>query len=294
MLTISVIVPQIMVGFSTGMLIFLLAIGLTLIFGVAKIVNFAHGLFYTLAAFLFFTLANRLRSVTGSFWLALLVIPLIVALIAGLMERFLIRPIYKREPIEQILLTYGLAIIISNLVLIIWGGAELSISTPDILSGGSFVLGFYFPNYRLFLILVGLLIALSVWFLINKTMIGSVIRASASNSEMANALGINVPLVLSGTFMFGSFLAGLGGVLVGPLEAIWWGMGIQAVILAFIVVVIGGGGTIGGCLLAALLIGIVESVGILFLPRYSLLFIYILMILVLIFRPWGLLGKPIR
>ena len=293
-MNISTLVLQSVVGISYGLDLFIAALGITLIFGVARVINFAHGAFYAVGAYACFSLTSWLVNVPGSFWLALLIGPVVVAIIAGLAEFFIIRRIYAREHLEQILLMYAIAIILGDIILIIYGGMERSVYTPDIFAGGVLVAGLYLPQYRLFLILLGLVMASGVWLLLNKTRMGAMTRAAASHPEMANALGVNVPIVFTGIFMLGCWLAGVGGVLIAPLEAIWPGMGMEVVILSFIIVVIGGGGTIGGCLLAAFIVGVVQSLGILFLPRFAMVFIYVIMIIILLFRPQGLMGRPVH
>lgn len=291
-MNISTLILQSVIGISYGMDLFIAALGITLIFGVARIVNFAHGSFFAVGAYICFSLTSRMSDVPGNFWLAVLIGPIIVAMIGGLAERFILRRIYDREHLEQILLMYAMAIILNDVIFISYGGAERTVSTPDLLSGGVPIMGLYLPVYRLFLILFGLFMALAIWMVLNKTRAGAMTRAAASQPEMANAIGMNVPYVFSGIFMLGCWLAGLGGVLVGPLEAIWPGMGMEVVVLAFIIVVIGGGGTICGCLLASLIVGLVQSLGILFLPRFAMIFVYVIMIIILLFRPQGLMGRP--
>lgn len=290
----STLVLQSVVGISYGMDLFIAALGITLIFGVARVINFAHGAFYAVGAYACFTLTSWLADVPANFWLALLIGPVVVAIIGALAELFIIRRFYAREHLEQILLMYAIAIILGDVILITYGGMERSVATPAIFAGALPFAGLYLPQYRLFLILLGLVMALGVWLLLNKTKIGSITRAAASHPEMANALGINVPIVFTGIFMLGCWLAGIGGVLISPLEAIWPGMGMHVVVLSFIIVVIGGGGTIGGCLLASLIVGLVQSLGILFLPRFAMIFIYGVMIIILLFRPQGLMGRPVH
>lgn len=285
---------QSMVGLSYAMVLFLVAVGLTLIFGVARIVNFAHGSLYMLGAFLCYSLVSWLPKAPGNFWLALLLAPIIVAIVGGVMEVVFVRPTYPREHLDQLLLTYGLVLMVSESVRIIWGKAEKSVPTPDILAASVPILGLRFPSYRLFLIALGLLVALGLWLLLNRTRVGSMIRAAAWDREMASALGVNVPLLFTGVFVLGSWLAAIAGVVAAPLGAIWSGMDIATIIPAFMIVVVGGGGTIGGTLLAAVLVGLLDSFGILVLPRFAMLFVYVLMAVILIFRPWGLLGKPMR
>ena len=293
-MNISTLVLQSVVGISYGMDIFIAALGITLIFGVARIINFAHGAFYAVGAYACFSLTSWLMDLSWNFWVALLIGPVMVSIIGGIAERLIVRRTYAREHLEQILLMYAIAIILGDMILITYGGMERSVMTPDIFAGALPVAGLYLPLYRLFLILLGLVMALGVWLLLNKTRIGAVTRAAASDSEMANALGVNVPFVFTGIFMLGCWLAGVGGVLIAPLEAIWPGMGTEVVILSFIIVVIGGGGTIGGCLLASLIVGLVQSLGILFLPRFAMVFIYGIMIIILLFRPQGLMGRPVH
>jgi len=288
------LVLQSVIGISYGMDLFIAVLGITLIFGVARIVNFAHGSFYAVGAYLCFSLTSGLSNVTGSFWLAVLMGPVVVAAIGGLAERFIIRRIYNREHLEQILLMYAVAIILIDIIFITYGGAEKTVSVPRILSGGVRIAGLYLPKYRLFLIMMGFLMAIAMWLLLNKTRLGAMARAAASHPDMANAIGIDVPLVFSAIFILGSWLAALAGVLISPIEAIWPGMGMEVLIISFIIVVIGGGGTIGGCLLASLIVGLVQSLGILFLPRFAMIFVYGIMILILLLRPQGLMGRPVH
>lgn len=283
---------QLLVGLSAGMVLFLAAVGLSIIFGVVGVINLAHGSFYMLGAFVGYSLTSWLATTPGHFWLALLLGPVIVAIVGGLIEFFIFRRIYAAEHIYQILITFGLIMIIGQSVRIIWGKMQRTVPVPDILAASVSFGENYFPIYRLFILVLGPLLAVGLWFLLNRTAVGRVMRAAASDAEMAQALGINVPVLFTGVFMFGSWLAGLGGVLGAPLAAIWSGMDMAICIEAFIIVVIGGAGSIGGALLAAVLVGLTDAFGVMFLPRFAMLFVYALMIIILLFRPHGLLGKP--
>lgn len=285
---------QFIAGLSYGMLVFILAIGLSLTLGVAKIINFAHGSFYMLGAYLTYTVVSRLVTTPDGFWVALLLAPVAVALIGVLCEIFLFRPIYRIELLYQLLLTYALVFIFSDAQKMIWGTENFMVSLPAILSGTVKILGQAFGILNLSLIGLGPLLYLILWLVLNKTKMGNLVLAAAVDREMLGALGVDAARLFSLTFFIGSGLAGLAGVLGAGLGAVNPGMDIAVILSCFIVVVIGGMGSLGGTLLGAFLLGEVLSFGLLILPRLALAFSFILMAVVLIIRPWGLLGKPER
>ncbi|MEE9421003.1 MAG: branched-chain amino acid ABC transporter permease [Desulfatiglandaceae bacterium] len=288
------LVIQLLSGMSVGMVIFLIAVGLSLIFGTLQVLNLAHASIYMLGAYLCFWISSMLSQVSGSFWWSLLMAPLLVAMFGGFLEVLLLRRIYGREMLDQFLLTFALILIIGDLCKLAWGVEYHTVDTPWPLDKAIIFGGLVFPRYNIFLILSGPLIYVGLWSLIRYTRLGSVVRAVTYNREMANALGVNVPLVYTGVFMLGCWLAGLGGALVAPMSAVMPGMDMVVLIDCFIIVVIGGLGSISGAFLGSMIFGLVTAFGILVAPRLAIAFGFILMIVVLIIRPWGLMGKPER
>ena len=288
----SALFMQFLSGLSQGMLMVIIASGLSLVFGTMNILNFAHGSFYMLGAYACFAVVTLLPQVTGNFWIGLLVGPLAVAGIGGLIERNVLRRVYSRHLLDQLLLTYAFILIFDDVVKMIWGIDFQSIRMPAVLSGKLDILGRSLPHYDLFLILMGPLILAGLYFLLQKTRIGRVMRATASDAEMMLALGGNVRVLFNRVFMLGVWLGGMGGALVSPQAAISPGMAVSIIVESFIVVVIGGLGSFWGTLLGAFIFGQFNAFGILFLPRMAIIFPFVLMALVLIIRPWGLLGRP--
>ena len=288
------LIIQFLSGLSVGMVIFLIAVGLSLIFGTLQVLNLAHASLYMLGAYLCFWISSILSQVSGAFWWSLILAPLIVAIFGGFLETLLLRRIYAREMLDQFLLTFALILIIGDLCKIAWGVDYHTVDTPWPLDKAVIFGGLLFPSYNLFLILCGPLIYVGLWSLIRYTRLGSVVRAVTYNREMANALGVNVPIVYTGVFMLGCWLAGLGGALVAPMSAVMPGMDMAVLIDCFIIVVIGGLGSISGAFLGSMIFGVVTAFGILVAPRLAIAFGFIIMIVVLIIRPWGLMGKPER
>ena len=288
------LIIQLLSGMSVGMVIFLIAVGLSLIFGTLQVLNLAHASFYMLGAYLCFWISSMLSQLSGSFWWSLLMAPLLVAMFGGFLEVLLLRRIYAREMLDQFLLTFALILIIGDLCKLAWGVDYHTVDTPWPLDKAVIFGGLMFPSYNLFLILCGPLIYVGLWSLIRYTRLGSVVRAVTYNREMANALGVNVPIVYTGVFMLGCWLAGLGGALVAPMSAVMPGMDMAVLIDCFIIVVIGGLGSISGAFLGSMIFGVVTAFGILVAPRLAIAFGFIIMIVVLIIRPWGLMGKPER
>ncbi len=289
------VVFQLLGGLSMAMVLFLIASGLSLIFGVLGIVNFAHGSMYMMGAFTAYWLVSRFADTPGHFWIALALAPLIVALIGGAVEVVVLRRIYRRPHFHQFLLTFGLILIIADVMRMSFGGEFKSISRPDLLSGSVSVMGRPFPEYNIFLIVVALAVALGMWLLLQRTGLGRTIRAAASDREMTSALGVNVPLLFTIVFALGAGLGGLAGALdAGRGVAISPTMDVQIILLAFIVVVVGGLGSFGGSLLGALIIAEVTTFGVLLVPQFALAFVFVIMAVVLLLRPWGLLGKPLE
>ena len=273
-------------GLTFGMLLFLIASGLSLIFGVLGILNFGHGTLYMLGAYL----AYQRIKVFGNFWLTLLLAPLAVAAFGALIEVLLLRPVYRRPVATQLLLTFGVILVVTDVVKMIWGTSYYSVPYPALLQGSVSILGRAFPKYNLFLIVLGLLVAAGLWLLLDRTRWGVLIRAAASDREMAGGLGVNVPRVFTAVFAFGAWLGGLGGVLASPLGSLSIDLAVRIIVEAFAVVVIGGLESWPGAILGSFLIGQLEAFGILFIPRFHMAFVFILMAAILIVRPRGLLG----
>jgi branched-chain amino acid transport system permease protein len=282
-------------GLSQGMLLFIIASGLSLVFGVLRVINFAHGSLYMIGAFLAYSVSTLLTG--GSFlnFLVLLtVVPPAVAVVGFILETTLFRRVYKEEHLLQLLLTYALVLILDDLVRVIWGGDPRSVQRPSFLAGSVDLMGMALPAYNVFVLLIGPVLAIGLWFLLHRTRAGNLIRAAVSYPDTLGALGVNVSWVMTGTFMLGCWLAGLGGVLTAALANIDLGIGMEKIIECFAVVVIGGLGSVGGALLGSLVIGAGVTFFQLPFGRWALVFPYVLMALVLVVRPWGLFGKPER
>lgn len=282
-------------GLSQGMVLFIVASGLSLVFGVLRVINFAHGSLYMIGAYLAFSLSTLLP--TGSmlsFLLLMLLVPPAIALLGLSLEIPLFRRIYGKEHLLQLLLTYALLLILDDACRLIWGGDIRNVARPEILAGSVEIFGLFLPTYNAFILAVGPIIAIGLWFLLYRTRYGNLIRSAVSHPEMVGALGVNVSRVMTGTFMLGCWLAGLGGVLMSALANIDLSIGMEKIIEAFAVVVIGGLGSIGGALLGSLILGVGVAFIQLPLSRAAIVFPYFAMALILIIRPWGLFGKPER
>jgi branched-chain amino acid transport system permease protein len=287
MSTLAFFLTQGVNALSQAALLFFLGVGLTLIFGIMRIVNFAHGTLYMLGAFIGYTLLR----VTGSFWAALVLAPLAVGCLGTAFEFGILRRLYRRDAHAFLMVTFGLALIVGEAVRLIWGSDALQVPPPPLLSGVVFLLDEPFPVYRLFLAAAGIIVAIGIWQLLERTRLGLLIRATSQNAEMVHALGVDVNLVRSGVFGIGCGLAALGGVLAAPLVTASHGMAATAVIDAFVIVIIGGMGSFLGSLIGALLVAFVQVFGNYYLPDFALAFMYLVMLLVLVVRPGGLLGK---
>lgn len=271
------------------MTLFLVAVGLTLIFGLMDVLNLAHGTFYLLGAYI----GLSILKVTGSFWLALAVAPIAVAGLGYLIEILVIRPVYARGHLDHVLLTLGLAFLLADQTRLIWGSFEEALAAPVWLAGSIAFGKVFFPRYRLFVIGFGLLAALALWLLIERTRWGAVIRAGQSNRTMVRNLGIDIGRVFAHTFAFGCGLAALAGVVAGPIVGVAPGLDAEILMLALIVVVTGGLGSLSGSFWGSILIGQADTFGKALLPQFSLFFIFAVMALVLLYRPGGLLGKRV-
>lgn len=273
-------------GLQFGMTLALIASGLTLIFGMLDVINFAHGALYMLGAYFGTIIVGQF----GSFWLALLLAPLMVGLIGAAIEILSLRPLYDRNPLYHILLTFGFSIMIQGAVIQIWGGQSRQIPTPAILSGSVEVGPVTYPIYWLFVLVFSTLLIGLVWFAIERSDLGILMRASAYDTEMVNALGIDVSKVFTGVFVFGAILAGIAGVLLGGSRAVSPEMGSGVIIEAFVIVVIGGLGSFRGAVYAGLLIGLVIAYSALIAPPLTELFLFAMMAIVLMIQPNGLFG----
>jgi branched-chain amino acid transport system permease protein len=291
---VSFIFSQMLSGLTTAMFLFLIAAGLSLVFGVMRVLNFAHGSFYMIGAYLAWQAVHWLAPMTGSFWLAALIAALGVALLGAIVERLLLHRLYGREELYQLLLTYALVLILADAARFVWGTEQLSVSTPRLLAGAIRVFGAAMPLYNLFVIVLGPLIAVGGWFALYRTGPGRMIRAAAYDREMLDALGADVGKLYTGVFVVSAFLAGLAGALVSPIESVVPGMDVEIIVQAFIVVVIGGLGSFWGTFWGSLIYGEVLAFGILIFPGFSLFSVFVLMAVILILRPWGLFGQPIQ
>lgn len=285
--TLAALPVQALHGLVYGMLLFLVASGLTLIFGMMGVLNFAHGALYMMGAYFSWSILQW----TGHFWLSLLVAPLVVALAGVIIERFFLRKVHTYGHAHELLLTFGMAYIIEELVKIFWGNEPLMVVLPSLLAGSVPLLGTQYPVYRLFILGVSVLVFILMFFVLYKTRAGIIVRAAVANKRMVDALGFNVPLVFLALFGMGAWLAGLAGVIGGPYLITNPAMASTIIIDLFVVVVVGGLGSIQGALIASLLIGQMQSIGILILPQFAIFFEFLLMALVLIFRPHGLMGE---
>jgi len=288
----SLLLVQLLSGLANAMFLFLVASGLSLIFGVTRIVNFAHGSFYMLAAYLTYSLVGALHLGPASFYAGVLLAALLVAALGGLIEVVLLRRIYRAPELYQLLLTFALVLIAADAVRYIWGADNKTGPAAPGLGGSVPIAGQLFPSYDLAIIVFGPLVALALWVVFHRTRWGVLIRAATQDREMVAALGVDQRRLFTGVFVLGSFLAGLGGALQVPRLALTTVMDTTVIVEAFVVVVIGGMGSVWGALLASLLIGVLNAFGVLILPKASIVLMFVVMAVVLIVRPWGLLGRP--
>lgn len=285
---IAVLSGQLLLGLINGAFYALLSLGLAVIFGLLKIINFAHGAFYMLGALCTVVLFNTLGI---NYWVALFLAPLIVGTFGILIEYFLLRKIANEDHIYSLLLTFGVALVIQGALTNIYGVSGMRYAIPDVFKGGV-NLGFMFlPYYRAWVILAALVVCFGTWFMIEKTKLGSYLRAGTENSKLMQAFGINVPLLVSLTYGFGVMLAAFAGVLAAPIYSVNPVMGGNILIIVFAVVVIGGMGSIVGSIFTGLAMGIIEGLTKVFYPEASSTVIFLVMVIVLLVRPAGLFGK---
>jgi len=279
-------VTQTFNGISYGALLFLLASGLSLIFGVMRIVNLAHGSYFLLGGYVGLTVVWR----TGSFALALLTGTLTVALIGVGMERFFLRRLQK-QVLAQVLMTMGFALIFQDLALLIWGGDPYTIPVPALISGSLHSGVVVFPVYRMFIIGVASAVGVALWLFLEKTRAGATIRAAVDDGEMAQGVGINVPMVSMGVFALGALLAALGGVVGGGFIGVYPGVDFEVLPYAFVVVIVGGLGSLQGAIVGSLLVGLLDNFGKALFPELSYFTLFAPMAVILAVRPTGLFGK---
>jgi len=279
-------IVQVLNGISLGMLLFLLAAGLSLVFGLMRIVNLTHGSFYLLGAYVGFTVIGR----TGSFLLALLVVPFGIAGLGLLMHRFLLRRFQGAE-LSQVLLTFGALFVFADVSLWSWGGYSQVLAKPEFLAGSFTVGTIVYPAYRIFVIVTGVAIALLFWYVLERTTLGNMIRAGVDDEEMVRGLGINTPRLFTAVFALGAFLAALSGIIGGPLVGAYPGADFDVLLLALVVVIIGGLGSIGGAFVGSLVVGLIDTFGRALVPELAMFTIFAPMAIILALRPRGLFGK---
>lgn len=284
----EVLAFQGLVGISFAMYLWLLAAGLTIAFGLLGVLNFAHGSLFMLGVYFAFTFYGLLEM---NFWLAIALSLLGVGIVGLIMERFFLRYIYHLDLPYQLLLTYGFILILDDAVKMTWGGIFMIPPMPVFFEGVISIFGRAFPIYYLFVIGAGVVVAIGLWLLLEKTWWGRTIRASASDREMASAIGINIPVLFMIVFAFCAMLAALGGALGTPVRVAAPGIGMAMIIQAFVITVIGGLGNLKGAFVGALIVGILGAYGTLLFPVFELFFIYVVMAVVLLVRPEGIFGK---
>jgi branched-subunit amino acid ABC-type transport system permease component len=290
----SLIFAQFLSGLSQGMMLFLVASGLSLIFGVMNILNFAHATFWLIGAYVCYTFWSLLQNHNFALWVSIPLAALVLALIGWVIEVVLIRRVYNRGLPEQLLLTYAMVLVFGDLIKIIWGVDDKLIARPPLVQDPVFVFGMPFDSYFIFVLLVGLAVAVGLWWFLKKTRYGHIVRAAVFSREMVSALGIPIPRIYTGVFALGIFIAGLAGAVQAPVGSITLGMDMAIVIQAFCVVVIGGFGSLLGTFVASILVGEVYAFSILYWPQGALVLIFVVTACVLVVRPWGLFGTPGR
>jgi branched-chain amino acid transport system permease protein len=282
---------QVLNSISLGMNLFIIAAGLSLIFGVLRVINFAHGVFYMFGAYIMYTVAQDLELgfVTG-----VIAAAAGLAVIAIVVERGLFQWLYGKEHLMQLLLTFAIVLIMGDLAKIIWGTDQLSVSYPDGMSGALNLGITFYPTYRLMLAVIGPVIFIGLFLLIERTRWGRLTRAATQDMEMLSALGINVPVIYVTIFLIGAALAGVGGALAAPINSPTPGMDATIIVECFVIVIIGGLGSLWGTFVGALIYGFVFNFGSVIVPNWQDVFAFLLLMVVLLIRPWGLFGKPER
>ena len=282
----ALFLEQTLNGIQLGVMLFLMSAGLTLVFGIMNLINLAHGALYMMGAFIAASVAGR----SGSFVLGAVVAVLATGLIGALLEVALLRRFYKRSHLDQVLVTFGLILVFNESTKLIWGAVPMRFALPPLVAGSVEIWpGLPYPMFRLVILGLGLVVGLLLYFVIMRTRIGMWVRAGASNRAMASAIGVNVELIFVGVFAAGAALAGLAGLMAGPILAVQVGMGEPVLILCLVVTVIGGIGSINGALVAAILIGLIDTFGrVLLSPALGSMVIFLAMAVILAFKPKGL------
>lgn len=283
-------VVQIVAGLGSGAVLFLVASGLTLIFGALRVVNFAHGSLYALGAYFAVSLGERIGFGNGTFWVVLLLCGLLLAALGAALEIVFFRPIYRRPLLTQLLVTFAFVLIIAGIIRRVWGAQGESTSTPPFVSGGVRLFDTQVPKYQFFLMAFAIGVAILLWALLYKTGLGRMIRAAVADPELLGLSGVNVRWLFTGVFALGCFFAGIAGCLVTLQGAIGPELGVGAIIRAFVVIVIGGLGSLSGAFIAAFMVGVAEALGILWVPEASLAIVFAVLVAVLAVRPQGLFG----
>lgn len=279
---------QLLLGLVNGAFYAMLSLGLAVIFGLLGVVNFAHGALYMLGAFAAWFLLEKLGI---NYWFALLLAPLLVGVVGVVVERLFLKRLYKLDPLYGLLLTFGLSLIIEGVFRELFGASGQSYPVPDLLQGATNLGFMILPNYRAWVVFASLAVCIGTWFLIERTRLGAYLRAGTENAALVQAFGINVPLMVMLTYGAGAALAGLAGVLAAPIIQVSPMMGSNLIIVVFAVVVIGGMGSIMGSILTGLGLGVVEGLTRVFYPEASSIVVFVIMVIVLMFRPAGLFGK---
>jgi len=287
-----VVARQVLAGVSNGMLLFLISAGLSLIFGVLRIINFAHGALFMLGALVGVSVLALAPGTSWTFFAALAAATVALAVFGAMVEAGLLRRIYRAPHEFQLLLTFALVFVLGDVAKLLWGREDHSVSMPSMLEGSMRAFGVTFPNYRLFLIAAGIVVAIALWIVLHRTRWGIFVRAATMDRGMLSALGVDTRVLFTTVFAAGAALAGLAGALAAPIVAVGPGLHVQVIIDAFVVVVIGGMGSVMGALVASLLVGLVNAFGVLAFPGLAVVLTFAVMAIVLIVRPWGLFGSP--
>jgi branched-chain amino acid transport system permease protein len=287
-MNISFFISILLSGLAWSAILFMIASGLSLVFGIMNVINFAHATFYMLASYFLVTFLYKFGFLTS-----ILLSILLVTFFAIILEFLLFRPLYNRTTEYQLLLTFGLVIAFEDIIKIIWGSSPHAINAPDILDGSINILNLPFPKYQIFVIIFSIILAFSLWWIIENTKFGRIIRAASTNNEMTQSVGINIKLVYSGVFALGAVLAALGGCIALPFYSIYPTMGTNLIVTALIVVVIGHMKSLEGAILGSVIIGVLETILIFYFPFTGMVMMYVLAAIILIIKPKGLLGDKL-
>ena len=277
---------QLLNGLSLAMVLFLLSAGLSVIFGLMRIINLAHGSFYLIGGYIGLTVIER----SGSFWFGLAIAPILVGLLGVILQRLLLRRV-QHDELSQVLLSFGVLLVCSDVALTLWGGLPQTLPRPEALDGTIKLGTIVFPMYRMALAMAGIAVAGILWLLLGRTKVGARVRASVDDEEMARGIGINTGAVFAGVFGLGAALAGMAGVLGGAMLGVYPGADFDVILLAFAVVVIGGLGSLRGALVGSLFIGIANTLGNALMPQFALFTVFVPMVAMLAFRPSGFFGR---